>query len=105
MLLSRNQQLLSTDNVQSRQGLLLLLLYFAKCELTSKIFAESEVLGGFAGIQNGTPFGNKNREVPVLFLASPAAATLPGIDGIVGIAALQARRVHLDFSAKTLSWE
>ncbi len=50
-------------------------------------------------------FGNKNREVPVLFLPSPAADTLPGIDGIVGIAALQARRVHLDFSAKTLSWE
>jgi hypothetical protein len=30
---------------------------------------------------------------------------IPGIDGIVGIAALQARRVHFDFSRKTLSWE
>jgi hypothetical protein len=45
MLLSRNQQLLSTDSVQSRQALLLLLLYFAKCELASKIFAKGEVLG------------------------------------------------------------
>jgi predicted aspartyl protease len=50
-------------------------------------------------------FGNRNREVPVLFLPSPAADMLPGIDGIVGIAALQARRVHFDFSSKTLSWE
>ena len=50
-------------------------------------------------------FGNKNREVPVLFLPSPAADILPGIDGIVGVAALQARRVHFDFSRKTLSWE
>ena len=50
-------------------------------------------------------FGKRNREVPVLFLPSPAADTLPGIDGIVGIAALQARRVHFDFYGKTLSWE
>jgi hypothetical protein len=50
-------------------------------------------------------FGNRNREVPVLLLPSPGADTPPGIDGIVGIAALQARRVHFDFSRKTLSWE
>jgi predicted aspartyl protease len=53
----------------------------------------------------GVVFGNRNREVPVLFLPSPGADMLPGIDGIVGIAALQARRVHFDFSRKTLSWE
>jgi hypothetical protein len=35
----------------------------------------------------------------------PAADTLPEIDGIVGISALQARRVHFDFSGKTLFWE
>jgi predicted aspartyl protease len=49
--------------------------------------------------------GNRNREVPVMFLPSPAAGTLPGIDGILGISALQARRVHFDFSRKTLTWE
>jgi predicted aspartyl protease len=49
--------------------------------------------------------GNRNREVPVVFLPSPAAGTLPGIDGILGISALQARRVHFDFSRKTLTWE
>jgi predicted aspartyl protease len=49
--------------------------------------------------------GNRNRQVPVVFLPSPAAGTLPGIDGIVGIAALQAHRVHLDFSRRTLTWE
>jgi predicted aspartyl protease len=49
--------------------------------------------------------GNRKREVPVVFEAAPAEDTLPGIDGIVGVAALQARRVHFDFSGKTLSWE
>ncbi len=50
-------------------------------------------------------FGNRNRQVPVLLLPSPAPGMLPGIDGIVGVAALQARRVHLDFSRRSLSWE
>jgi predicted aspartyl protease len=45
-------------------------------------------------------FGTRNREVRVLFLP-----TLPGIDGILGISALQASRVHFDFSKKTVSWE
>ncbi len=50
-------------------------------------------------------FGHRTREVPVLLLPSPADDMLPGIDGIVGISTLQARRVHFDFSNKTLSWE
>ncbi len=49
--------------------------------------------------------GKRNRELPVVFLPAPAEDMLPGIDGIVGVAALQARRVHFDFSGKTLSWE
>ena len=49
--------------------------------------------------------GNRNREIAVVLLPSPAAEMLPGIDGIVGIAALQAHRVHFDFSAKILTWE
>ena len=53
----------------------------------------------------GVIVGNRNREVPVVFLPSPAAGTLPGIDGIVGISALQAHRVHCDFSRRTLTWE
>ena len=50
-------------------------------------------------------FGKTNRDVSVLFVPAPAANILPGIDGIVGIAALKARRVHFDFPGKTLSWE
>ena len=49
--------------------------------------------------------GKRSREVPVELLPAPAEDALPGIDGIVGVAALQARRVHFDFSEKTLSWE
>ncbi len=50
-------------------------------------------------------FGKTNRDVSVLFVPAPAANILPGIDGIVGVAALKARRVHFDFAGKTLSWE
>ncbi len=50
-------------------------------------------------------FGKTNRDVSVLFVPAPAANILPGIDGIVGIAALKARRVHFDFPGKTLSWD
>ena len=70
---------------------------------------KNATMGGRMQVKQATlpdvVFGKRNREVPVLFLPSPAADTLPGIDGIVGIAALQARRVHFDFSNKTLSWE
>jgi len=70
---------------------------------------KNATMGGRMQVKQATlpdvVFGKRNREVPVLFLPSPAADTLPGIDGIVGIAALQARRVHFDFSGKTLSWE
>lgn len=70
---------------------------------------KNAAMGGRMQVKQATlpdvVFGTRNREVRVLFLPSPAADTLPGIDGIVGISALQARRVHFDFSKKTLSWE
>jgi predicted aspartyl protease len=70
---------------------------------------KNATMGGRVPVRQATlpdvVFGNRNREVPVVFLPSPAPDTLPGIDGIVGIAALQARRVHFDFSRRTLSWE
>jgi predicted aspartyl protease len=70
---------------------------------------KNATMGGRVQVKQATlpdvVFGNKNREVPIVFEPSPAADMLPGIDGIVGISALQARRVHFDFSGKTLSWE
>jgi len=36
---------------------------------------------------------------------SAAAQTLPAMDGVIGISALSARRVHFDFTRQTLSWE
>jgi predicted aspartyl protease len=70
---------------------------------------KNATMGGRMPVKQATlpdvVFGHRTREVPVLLLPSPAADMLPGIDGIVGISALQARRVHFDFSNKTLSWE
>ena len=70
---------------------------------------KNATMGGRVQVKQATlpdvVFGTRIREVPVLLLPSPGADMLPGIDGIVGIAALQARRVHFDFSRKTLSWE
>ena len=50
-------------------------------------------------------FGTRNGEVSVLLVKAPPPDTLPGIDGLVGLAPLKARRVHFDFVAKRLSWE
>ena len=70
---------------------------------------KNATMGGRMPVKQATlpdvDFGHRTREVPVLLLPSPAVDMLPGIDGIVGISALQARRVHFDFSNKTLSWE
>jgi hypothetical protein len=70
---------------------------------------KNATMGGRMQVKQATQpdvvFGTRNREVRVLFLPSPSADTLPGIDGILGISALQARRVHFDFSKKTVSWE
>jgi hypothetical protein len=70
---------------------------------------KNATMGGRVQVKQATlpdvAFGNSSREIPVLLLPSPAADMLPGIDGIVGVAALQARRVHLDFARKALAWE
>jgi predicted aspartyl protease len=70
---------------------------------------KNATMGGRMPVKQATlpdvVFGHRTREVPVLLVPSPAADMLPGIDGIVGISALQAHRVHFDFSNKTLSWE
>lgn len=50
-------------------------------------------------------FGKTNRDVSVLLVSSPARDILPGIDGIIGIAALKAHRINFDFSGRTLSWD
>jgi len=49
--------------------------------------------------------GTRNGEVSVLLVKAPPPDTLPGIDGLVGLAPLKARRVHFDFVEKRLSWE
>jgi predicted aspartyl protease len=49
-------------------------------------------------------FGKKNRDVSVLLVPSPAPDMLPGIDGIIGVAVLQAHRVTFDFAGRTLRW-
>lgn len=49
--------------------------------------------------------GSKNEELSVLLVDAPPEYTLPGIDGIVGLTALRARRIHFNFVERTLSWE
>jgi predicted aspartyl protease len=78
-------------------------------ELRTAGSIKNATMGGRMQVKRATLpdviIGNRNRQVPVVFLQSPAAGTLPGIDGIVGIAALQAHRVHFDFSRRKLTWE
>ena len=49
--------------------------------------------------------GKANRDLSVLLVASPDPEMLPGIDGIIGITALQAHHVSFDFAGKTLTWD
>ncbi|HTZ57575.1 MAG TPA: aspartyl protease family protein [Acidobacteriaceae bacterium] len=66
-------------------------------------------LGGRLSVKQATLpdvlLGNRNRNLPVVLVSAPAGDILPGIDGVVGITALQARRIHFDFAGKTVSWE
>jgi len=50
-------------------------------------------------------FGAKNGEASALLVKAPAPDRLPGIDGVVGLTPLKARRIHFDFVGKRLSWE
>jgi predicted aspartyl protease len=49
--------------------------------------------------------GARNGEASVLLMKAPPPDILPGIDGVVGLAPLRARRVHFDFVERRLSWE
>ena len=42
---------------------------------------------------------------PVLLIEGPGKARLDGVDGYLGPVALHARRLELDFAAKTLRWQ
>jgi len=42
---------------------------------------------------------------PVLLIEGPRKLDLDGVDGYLGPAALHARRLELDFAAKTLRWQ
>jgi len=50
-------------------------------------------------------FGKTNRNVAVLLVPSPAPEILAEIDGIIGIAALQAHHISFDFAGKRLTWD
>ena len=56
-------------------------------------------------ILKGVAIGPRIRDVTVLLTKAPAPEMLPGIGGVIGIAALNARRVNFDFVKATVSWE
>lgn len=56
-------------------------------------------------ILENVAIGSVTRDVTVLLTKAPAAGTLPGMDGVIGISALSAHRVHFDFTRQTLTWE
>ena len=54
---------------------------------------------------HGVRIGQRSNDFSVLLTKAPAPDVLPGIDGVVGIGPLSARRVNFDFSKETLSWQ
>ena len=65
-------------------------------------------LGHLRGVQvniSGVQISGLREVTPVLLIEGPGEIGLDGIDGYVGPAALHARRLELDFAAKTLRWQ
>src|SRR4029077_12529371 len=56
-------------------------------------------------VLSGVSFGKGTRDITVLLLPSPSPEVLPGIEGVIGIAPLKARRVNFDFVGRTFSFE
>jgi predicted aspartyl protease len=54
---------------------------------------------------HGVVIGPTRGDVSVLLTKAPSTNMLPGIVGVVGITALNARRVHFDFQERSLTWE
>lgn len=54
---------------------------------------------------HGVRIGQRSKDFSVLLTKAPAPDMLPGIDGVVGVGPLSARRVNFDFFKGTLSWE
>ena len=58
-----------------------------------------------AATLRGVAIGSNSGDASVLLAKAPPPEILPGIDGVAGIAALKARRVHFNFAETTLSWD
>ena len=48
--------------------------------------------------------GGNDIDHTVLLMHSPEKGVMDGIDGLLGLAALKARRINFDFATNTLSW-
>lgn len=53
----------------------------------------------------GVRLGGQETVATVFLTAGPDPGALPGVDGYLGISALKAKRVELDFAARVLRWE
>jgi predicted aspartyl protease len=53
----------------------------------------------------GTHLGAKDTDVSVLLAEAPPDNVLPGIDGLLGVASLKARRVDFNYATNSLVWE
>ena len=48
--------------------------------------------------------GGRDIEPKIFLTHSPAKGVMEGIDGLLGLTALKARRINFDFETNTLSW-
>jgi len=64
-----------------------------------------ESLQGQQGVLPDVLLGAHTDQITVFIIHDRAPGQLSGIDGVVGLPPLKARRVHFDFLQKRLSWE
>jgi predicted aspartyl protease len=78
-------------------------------DLTSADTAWNVTMGGRLHAKqttlHGVVIGPTRRDVSVLLMKAPSTDMLPGIVGVVGITALNARRVNFNFPERSLTWE
>ena len=52
-----------------------------------------------------TVLGTRQTDIRVLLVEAPPDNVLPGIDGLLGMASLKARRINFNYATNSLTWE
>ena len=76
-----------------------------RIENVSDTFSIAGRLSARRATLSRAPLGMKGASLQVLLAQGPPDSVMPGVDGLLGPAALKVKRIDINFSAKTVNWE